>query len=199
MADVARLAVRQGDALVANRYTIHSADSAGRPLDLLAVAQQKVVALRKQVTFYADEERTEEIFGFVGRERLETFTVYDITDAAGGPIGTFKMEFRRSIVRTTWTLADLGGGIEATGVERSTPVAIARRAWNLVLSDYMRAPLNFHFDFRTAGGEVVLTCTRRRRLRDIYDVELLPFAGGQRLDWRLGAAIGVALDTLEKR
>lgn len=199
-ASISRLVVRQSDSLIANRYTIHTADAEGQPLELLAVAQQKVMAMKKQVTFYADTEHADPVFGFKGRESIETYTVYDVTDADGNQIAWFNKQFRASITRSTWELTLPRIGLEAVGTERSRSVALARRGWNLVLGEYMRAPLLFHFDFRTAEGIVVMTCNRRRRrLRDVYDVALPVFADDIRLDWRVGAALGVAMDTLEHR
>jgi hypothetical protein len=39
----------------------------------------------------------------------------------------------------------------------------------------------------------------RRALRDRYDVELPTAPNGWRLDWRVGAAMAVALDALQSR
>lgn len=44
-----------------------------------------------------------------------------------------------------------------------------------------------------------MTVEVRRTIRDVYDVGLLPTADGARLDWRVAAAMAVALDVLEKR
>jgi hypothetical protein len=107
------------------------------------------------------------------------------------------MLFRPSITRTTWRLLDATTGIECRGRERSLPIGLARRAWNLVLKDYRRSPLLFHFDFTTADGTLVMVVNRRRTLRDVYDVQLRPSEDGRVLDWRIAAAMGVALDVLE--
>ena len=116
---ISRLVVRQADALVANRYEIRPVSPSGEPGELLAVAEQKVLAMRKQVAFFADPERTEPIFGFAGRERLETYTIYDVTAADGTAIARFKKDFRRSITRSTWRLVVEGNGLEAVGTERA--------------------------------------------------------------------------------
>jgi hypothetical protein len=60
-------------------------------------------------------------------------------------------------------------------------------------------PWLFHFDFRTPQGEVVLSSTKRIGVRDIYHVDLPALADGRRLDWRVGAAMAVALDALQSR
>jgi len=46
---------------------------------------------------------------------------------------------------------------------------------------------------------IVLSSVRRRSLRDRYNVELPTSPSGSRLDWRVGAAMAVALDALQSR
>ena len=84
--------------------------------------------------------------------------------------------------------------------ERNRTVAIARRLWELVpvVSD-LPSPFLFHFDFTAPDGSIVLSSVRRRTLRDRYEVELPAAANGWRLDWRVGAAMAVALDALQSR
>ena len=48
-------------------------------------------------------------------------------------------------------------------------------------------------------GQDVLHHSRAQTFRDSYTVDLPVFNGGQRLDWRLAAAIGVGLDALQQR
>ncbi len=85
-------------------------------------------------------------------------------------------------------------------LERNHAVAIARRLWDLVpvIGD-LPSPFLFHFDFTAPDGSIVLSSVRRRSLRDRYDVELPASANGWRLDWRVGAAMAVALDALQSR
>ena len=59
-----RFFVRQRLTMMVNRYEIHEADPAGSPGRLMAVAQQKRMAFKEQVTFYADEARTQPVFSF---------------------------------------------------------------------------------------------------------------------------------------
>ena len=88
--------------------------------------------------------------------------------------------------------------LESVGTERSGAVAMIRRVWNLVLED-VPGPWRYHFDFRTPDGTLVMSSDRRTALQDVYDVEPPATPGGGRVDWRLGAAMGVALDALQSR
>jgi uncharacterized protein YxjI len=185
--------------MMVNRYEIRSVDAHGGEGPLIAMAQQKRMAFKEQVTFYADEARTQPVFGFKARKRLDLAATYDVTDASGTPIGSFRKEFGKSLLRSTWQLTT-SDGLETTGTERNAGVAIARRLWELlpVVND-LPSPFVFHFDFTTADGSIMLSSVRKRSLRDRYDVELPASPGGRRLDWRVGAAMAVALDALQSR
>jgi uncharacterized protein YxjI len=194
-----RFTIKQKVTMMVNRYEIRSVDAAGAEGPLIAMAQQKRMAFKEQVTFYADEARTQPVFGFKARQRLDLGATYDVTDASGTPIGSFRKEFAKSLLRSTWQLTATDG-LQATGTERNHAVAIARRLWDVVpvIGD-LPSPFLFHFDFTAPGGSIVLSSVRRRSLRDRYDVELPASANGWRLDWRVGAAMAVALDALQSR
>jgi hypothetical protein len=195
---VSRFVVRQKLTMMVNRYTIHPVDDGGNEGPVIAAAQQKRLAFREQVSFYADEQRSRPVFVFKARDTLDLGTTYDVTDADGRPLGWFKKEFRKSLTRSTWRMNIPALDIEAVGTERSGAVALVRRAWNLVLED-VPGPWRFHFDFRTPDGTLVMSSDRRRELRDVYDVELPATPSGSRVDWRVGAAMAVALDALQSR
>jgi len=191
---VERFAVTQKVTLSVNRYDIHSVGDDGQPGALLATAQQKRLAFKEQVTFYADESRTVPVFSFQARKRLDLGSGYDVVDATGAPIGYFRKDFGRSLVRSTWHLE--APGVVATGRERSAAVAVLRRVWDLVpVVGVVPVPFIVHFDFLDAGDRAVLTSTRRVSVRDRYDVTV----PGRLIDGRLAAAMAVALDALQDR
>jgi hypothetical protein len=194
---LAQLVVRQDPTLMVNRYAVRAVDD-GEEGDVIAKAQQKRLALKERVTFFADEERTQPVFGFRARSTVDLNAAYDVTGENDEPIAWFKKDFRKSLARSTWHLHVPSAGIEAVGTERSGKVAGLRRVWNLVLED-LPGPFRFHFDFRTPDGTLVMSSERRRSLTDIYDVELPELPDGTRLDWRIAAAMAVALDALQAR
>jgi uncharacterized protein YxjI len=194
-----RFTVKQKITMMVNRYEIRSVDASGGEGPLIALAQQKRMAFKEQVTFYADEARTQPVFGFKARQRMDLAATYDVTDATGTPIGSFRKEFAKSLLRSTWQLT-AADGLQATGTERNQNVAIARRLWEMVpIVNDLPSPFLFHFDFTAPDGSIVLSSVRRRSLRDRYDVELPAAPNGWRLDWRVGAAMAVALDALQSR
>jgi hypothetical protein len=191
---VERFAVTQKVTPLVNRYDIRSLGVGGELGGLLATAQQKRVALKEEVTFYADEARAVPVFSFRARKRIDLGSGYDVMDASGGGIGMFRKDFGKSLLRSTWHLE--APGLEATGSERNAGVAAMRRAWNLVpVVGDLPAPFVVHFDFVDAGGQLVLSSTRKVSVRDRYEVSV----PGARVDGRLAAAMAVALDALQGR
>lgn len=191
---IERFAVVQKITMMVNRYEVRAVTPDGRPAGLLALAQQKRLAFKEEVTFYADEDRRQPVFSFKARSRLDLAATYDVRDAAGTPLGSFRKDFAKSLLRSTWHLS--ATGIEAVGQERNPGVALARRAWEMIpITENLPSPFLFHFDFVDADGSVVLSSERRRSIRDRYDVHV----PGARLDGRVAAAMAVALDALQSR
>jgi uncharacterized protein YxjI len=187
--------VNQRITMMVNRYEIRAAAADGSEGPLVAMAQQKRMAFKEQVTFYGDEDRKQPVFSFRARRRIDLGATYDVTDADGQQIGWFRKQFGRSLLRSTWDLSTADGG-QATGAERSLPVAIARRAWEaLPVVENLPSPFLFHFDFVDGGGQVVMSSVRKRSLRDRYEVTV----PGGRVDGRVAAAMAVALDALQSR
>lgn len=172
--------------MMVNRYEIREANPDGAEGRVIAIAQQKRLAFKEQVTFYADEARTQAVFSFKARRALDLAAVYDVTDGAGQPLGWFRKDFAASLLRSSFHLA--APGIDAYGQERNAIVAIVRR--------FVDLPLAFHFDFTDKqSGAVVMSSERQFSLRDRYAITV----PDQRLDFRLAAAMAVGLDVLLER
>ena len=179
--------VKQKLTLMVNRYEIRSVNPDGTKGAVIAVAQQKRMAFKEQVTFYSDEARTAPVFSFKARSIMDLAAIYDVFDAAGTPIGFFQKDFKASLLRSSFHLG--GPGIDAYGQERNQVVGILRRVWNDI-------PFVFHFDFTDKQtGQVVLSSEKKWALRDQYTVTV----PDTRLDFRLAAAMAVGLDALMAR
>ncbi|MGL5851199.1 MAG: hypothetical protein ACRCZD_10515, partial [Phycicoccus sp.] len=145
--------------------------------------------------FFADESKQRVVFSFKARQVLDVSAEHDVFDEYGTPIGWFRKEFGASLIRSTWTMG--GAGVQARGQERRPVIAVLRRVWDLIpyLGDIW-VPFVFHLDFvDTATGAPVLTSERRKAIRDRYDVTV----PDTRLDFRVAAAMAVALDALQSR
>jgi uncharacterized protein YxjI len=187
--------VRQKITLMVNRYEIRGANPDGSEGPLLAFAQQKRMKFKEEAVFYADESRSRPVFSFKARQGLDVHAEHDVFDEHGRPLGYFRKDFTASLLRSTWQLT--GPGYEAVGKERRPFIAILRRVWDFIpfLGDIW-VPFVFHFDFvDTATGQPVLVSERRKSIGDRYTVTV----PDPRVDFRVAAAMAVALDALQSR
>jgi uncharacterized protein YxjI len=192
---VPAFSMKQRITMMANKYELIAANPDGTDGPLIAFAQQKRMAFKEQVTFYADDSKAQAVFSFKARKKIDLGSGYDVFDANGQPIGWFKKEFGKSLLRSSWQLA--GGGVEADGTERNATVAIVRRLWQFIpVAGDIPLPFIFHFDFTDrTSGRPVLSVERKISVRDRYRVSV----PDQRLDFRVAAAMTVALDALQSR
>jgi len=181
-----QLIVRQRIRMMVNQYEVHGARPDGGEGDLYAFAQQKRMAFREQVTIYTDDTKREALLGFKARQVMDLGATYEVVDAGGAPIGSFRKDFAASLLRSTWHVDQPGLGI-VTGAERSLPVAIIRRLAEV-------AWLPYHFDF-LIDGRAAFTVEKKWGLRDRYVVTI----HDPQLDRRLIAAMAIALDALQER
>jgi uncharacterized protein YxjI len=192
---VPKFFMRQKLTLMVNRYELLAATGEDREGDLLAFAQQKRLAFKEEVTFYADAGKTRVVFRFKARKRLDLNAGYDVYDESGAAIGYFKKDFGKSLLRSSWHLS--GPGLEAFGQERRPWVAIVRRVWDFIpVLGEIWVPFVFHFDFTDkTTGQLVMSSERKKSIRDRYTITV----PDPRLDFRLAAAMAVALDALQSR
>src|SRR4051794_24652151 len=156
--------VRQRIRMMVNQYEIHAAAPDGSEIGLLAFAQQKRMAFKEQVTLYTDDTKQTPVLGFKARQVIDLGATYDVTDAAGQPIGLFRKNFKESLLRTTWHLTQPGYG-EMTGRERNLTVAILRRFVDSL------SWLPYHFDFMI-GDRPAFSVVKKWGLRDKYVVTI---------------------------
>ncbi|RNL63413.1 hypothetical protein EFK50_15950 [Nocardioides marmoriginsengisoli] len=178
--------MKQKLTLMVNRYEIRGVGPDGGPGDLIAFAQQKRMAFKEQVTFYSDEQRTRAVFSFKARQVIDLSSGYDVYDERGDAIGFFRKDFGKSLLRSTFHLNG-PHGLDAIGQERNQAIAIIRR--------FIELPFTFHFDFVDQAGRPVMHVDRQFSMRDRYQVQV----PDPRLDFRLAAAMTVALDALMGR
>lgn len=183
----AQLIVRQRIRLMVNQYEIHAVSADGHEAGVLAFAQQKRMAFKEQVTLYTDDTRTTPVLGFQARQVMDLGATYDVTDATGGPIGTFRKNFKESLLRSTWHLQQPGYA-EMTGRESSLAVAALRRFVDSL------SWLPYHFEF-LIGDRPAFSVVKKWGIRDRYLVTIHDPA----VDRRLVTAMAVALDALQSR
>ena len=192
---VPRFFMKQRLTMMVNRYELVEARPDGTEGALLALAQQKRMAFKEQVTFYADQDKSRPVFSFKARKTIDIGAGYDVFDSSGQTIGYFKKDFGKSLLRSSWHLS--APGLEAFGTERNPTVAVIRRIWDfLPIAGAIPLPFVFHFDFSDkATGHPVMSVERKWSIRDRYVVQV----PDPRLDFRVAAAMTVALDALQSR
>jgi uncharacterized protein YxjI len=182
-----QLVVRQRLRLMVNQYEVHAVAPDGSEGELVAFAQQKRMAFREQVTLYADDTKHRPVLGFKARQVIDLGATYDVTDATGTPIGSFRKNFAQSLLRSTWHVEQPGLGV-LTGQETNLVVAVLRRFLEML------SWLPYHFQF-TLDGQPAFSVVKQWGLRDRYTVTI----DDPRVDRRLVIAMAVGLDALQSR
>jgi len=178
--------VQQKFAMTTNVYQLFAVNPDGSFGQLMGYAQQKRMAFKEEVTFYADDTKSRPVFSFKARKKLDLNAGYDIFDEQGAQLGFFKKDFGKSLMRSTFHLE--GPGYAGTGQERSQAVAIIRRFTDIPF-------LPIHFDFVDPQGQALLGVERQGSIRDKYTVHV----PHQEIDFRVAAAVAVGLDALMQR
>ncbi|HEX7305815.1 hypothetical protein [Lentzea sp.] len=188
------LHVHQKVTFMVNRYEVF-ADDNGRPGQLVGFAEQKRLKIKERITIYTDSSKNAVLFEFNARKVLDLGSGYDVTDANGRPIGLFRKDFAKSLLRSTWHVEQPGWGT-ATGAERNRFLAGFRRLWQWipVVGD-APFPMRYHFDFVAENGTPVFSVDKKTWLRDHY----LVVVRDPGVDRRLVIAQAVALDALQSR
>jgi hypothetical protein len=182
---------------IANLYRISTlgpdGSSPGQPL---AFVRQKKLAIREDIRFFADETEAEELFRIKARAVFEVRGRFDVTTPEGERIGLLEKVFGISLLRSTWRIYDANEQQVALAQEKSMPIALLRRAIDLVPYGEL-VPILFQFTIQMDGREVG-ELRRPIGLRDRYILKL----GGdpdRRVDRRVAVALAIALDALQSR
>jgi hypothetical protein len=182
---------------IVNLYRISTlgadGSSAGQPL---AFVRQKKLAIKEDIRFFADESEAEELFRIKARAVFDVRGRYDVTTPEGERVGLLEKVFGISLLRSTWRIYDSNEQQVALAQEKSMPIAILRRAIDLVPYGEL-VPIVFQFTILMDGREVG-ELRRPIGLRDRYILKL----GGdpdRRIDRRVAVALAIALDALQSR
>jgi hypothetical protein len=182
---------------IANLYRISTLGPDGAsPGQPLAFIRQKKLAIREDIRFFADETEAEELFRIKARAVFEVRGRFDLTTPEGERIGLLEKVFGISLLRSTWRIYDANEQQVALAQEKSMPMAILRRAIDLVPYGEL-VPILFQFTILMEGREVG-ELRRPIGLRDRYILKL----GGdpdRRIDRRVVVALAIALDALQSR
>jgi uncharacterized protein YxjI len=198
-----KLIVEQKITAFVNKYAVYAVQSDGQKGQLVAFAQQKRMAFKEKVTFYADEAKTQPLYTMRAEKVLDVHGRYLVEDMQGQRIGAFRKQFGKSLLNSTWSI--LQDDQPAITVRESNQLlALARRFAGLIpfigeLIDLLTVFLRYHFIFiDDAIGQAAGGYRKTTLFRDHYELSMTEQAYGQQ-DWRLWAAFAVALDALQSR
>lgn len=184
--------------LMANQYFIYIGDTKDAT-ELIAFVHQKRLAMREKIIFFADRERSKELFTVQAREIIDFGAKYDVVADGKDKIGTIQKAFKSSLLRSTWNILGDNDEVLLTVQERSMPIAILRRIWDFIpVASEIPFPIRYHFDFIDQQGSVVAIFQKTTFLRDRYRLEV-DEANSHQSDWRVFVAMGVMLDALQSR
>lgn len=201
---IPRLLIEQKITAFVNKYAIHSVDTSGYKTGMIGLAQQKRLAFKEKVTFYSDEAKTEEVFGFRAEKVLDVHGNYLVEDLNGRQIGGFRKLFGKSLLVSSWNILDSNGEPIVLVKESNVPLALFRRFIGIIpiigeLLGIVMMLFKYHFDFiDIKTGEIVGKYQKTTLLRDHYTLSMTDSSYAA-LDWRTLAAMAVALDALQSR
>jgi hypothetical protein len=152
---------------------------------------------KRHVSFYRTRDRTDRLLEVKQDSKLQLIKAsYTVIDADAQPLAKFSKNIFSNILRKRWRCTTPGGEPICTAYEDSIILALLRRFLG-VMFGLLRT--NFVIvDGATPGGQVLGEFNRKFTLFDRYLLDLSPDAT-RSLDRRVAVALGVMLDTGERR
>ncbi|MES2876267.1 MAG: hypothetical protein V4678_02230 [Patescibacteria group bacterium] len=199
-----RLVIEQKITAFVNKYKVLNVNEAGDSGQLIALAQQKRLAFKEKVQFFTDEQKSAVAFTFRAEKIMDVHGRYIVEDTDGTVVGMFRKEFKKSLLVSSWVLMDADGTELFRVKESNVTIAVLRRFIGFVplIGDLLDIALNFfkyHFSFTDIQSDQEVGKYEKTTLfRDYYRLSVEDSAWA-RLDWRVFAAMGVALDALQSR
>ena len=164
-------------------------------LPVLFVVVAMALSKKRHVTFYRDESRTQKMFDVLQDKKVQfPMRTYTVRDAAGTPLALFKKNYLYNLFRKRWEMRSMSGTVLCVAKEDSIILSLLRRVlgplFGLLRTNYLIT--------RGTGDAVVGEFKRKFTILDRYVLDLS--ADRRRdLDRRLALALGVMLDTGERR
>lgn len=186
-----------------NRYQIYTPNEKGEKGELVAFAEQKRLTFKEKVTFYTDTSKQEVAFSFRAEKVMDVHGRYFVEDKDGKQLGVFKKRFGKSLINSTWDILNKEDQPSLTISENNQALAIIRRfgGWIPVIGEIIElitAFLRYHFVFKTPDEKEVGMYRKTTLFFDRYRLEMTDEVYGA-YDWRVLAAMAVALDALQSR
>jgi uncharacterized protein YxjI len=169
---------------------------AGWPLGLVTLAVVgSAVSKKRHITFYRDEAKRERLLEILQDKKLQfIIATFTVRDARGLPIARFRKNYIYNIFRKRWEIRTMAGQVAFVAMEDSIILSLLRRVlgpmFGLLRTNYIIVGP----DGRSVLGEF----KRKMTILDRYALDLKRDRH-RKLDRRLALALGVMLDTGERR
>lgn len=159
---------------------------------------------RRNITVFDDDTKNSAVLQIDQDHRWEfRKREYTLYDAAGEPIASFSRDNWKSLFRRAWDIFDREGTLIAIAREDSIGLAFLRRIIDFIPFVGLLGGLiktDFHLFLINANGEEEKIGSFDRRIT-FADKYIMDLSGDreQTLDRRTALALGILLDTAEKR
>lgn len=159
----------------------------------IAIVTAAMLAPKRHVTFYKDESKAEKLLEVLQDKKLMIINAtYTLRDATGQPIALFSKNYLFDVFRKRWVCKTPDGRDLCEVREDSILLSLLRR-----LLGPLFGLLRTNFVF-LRGDEVIGEFNRKMTLFDRYVLDMSADRG-RTLDRRIALAMGVMLDTGERR
>ena len=199
-----QLIIEQKITAFVNKYAVYIANEQGEKGQLVAFAQQKRLSFKEKVTFYSDDQQAQPIFTFRAEKVMDIHGRFLVEDIDGNLIGTFKKQFKQSLIKSTWNVLDANDQPKIEISENSLTLALLRRFAGFLpfvgdIVEILTWFLRYHFTLTdTATNQEIGQYKKTTLFRDHYLLSMSDESYAQ-YDWRTLAAVAVALDALQSR
>jgi hypothetical protein len=199
-----KLIVEQKITAFVNKYAVYTTNQNGDKDQLVAFAQQKRLAFKEKVIFYGDMQKTQPVFTFRAEKVFDVHGKYIVEDISGNAIGSFKKEFKKSLLKSTWNILGENDVPTLTVAENSLTLALFRRFVGFLpiigdIAEIVVLFLRYHFSITdSSSGQEVGKYQKTTLFRDHYKLSMTDESFATQ-DWRVLAAMAVALDALQSR
>jgi uncharacterized protein YxjI len=166
------------------------------PLALLTLAVVgSAVSKKRHITFYRDEAKRERLLEILQDKKIQLIiATFTVRDARGQKLARLRKNYLYNVFRKRWEIRTMAGQVAFVAKEDSIILSLLRR----VLGP-MFGLLRTNYVFLGSDGRSVLgEFKRKMTILDRYALDLKRDRQ-RKLDRRLALALGVMLDTGERR
>jgi uncharacterized protein YxjI len=160
-----------------------------------AVVVGVALSAKRHVSFYRDATKRELLLDVLQDRKWQPITAtYTVRDARGQPLARLAKNYLYNLLRKRWYVYAPDGALAYMAKEDSIVLSLLRR----VLGPFFGLLRTNFVILRGAGDEIVGEFKRKFTILDRYVLDMSP-DGARTMDRRLALALGVMLDTGERR